>query len=56
MLAIDGRIAAIGPNLPKGREEIDARGKLSLSPVEEGGDTAPAAESDETADSVATPR
>jgi len=24
----DGRIAAIGPNLPKGREEIDATGKL----------------------------
>ena len=24
----DGRIAAIGPNLPKGREEIDAVGKL----------------------------
>ncbi|MDI1283305.1 MAG: D-aminoacylase, partial [Reyranella sp.] len=25
---VDGRIAAIGGNIPKGVEEIDARGKL----------------------------
>jgi N-acyl-D-aspartate/D-glutamate deacylase len=28
LVAIDGRIAAIGGNIPKGTEEIDARGKL----------------------------
>ena len=28
LLAVDGRIAAIGGNIPKGTEEIDARGRL----------------------------
>ena len=28
LVAIDGKITAIGGNIPKGTEEIDARGKL----------------------------
>jgi polyribonucleotide nucleotidyltransferase len=43
-------VVSIGQKVLVEISEIDARGKLSLSPVEEGGDTAPAAESDETAD------